>query len=222
MVILTAIYVALTAVYVCVSIKMLRSIRDQGAIAKRSAEATEIAAKAAKASAEALTNSERAWIIVNKINPTRIIDPPSVGPMSSLWFWLTFINSGKTVARITDVQGRFHTVKTLNDLPLVPDYSQRAIPKEMFFGRIVAPKQEFDFGMVFEEQTLTGEKMKQIRENDLTLCAYGWVEYIDFTNETRTSQFCYVYTAPKGLVTLGINDQERFQTGGPQAYNRYT
>jgi hypothetical protein len=51
---------------------------------------------------------------------------------------------------------------------------------------------------------------------------YGFVKYLDFNDLPRTSQFCYVYTVPKGIISVGINDLALFEVGGPTAYNEYT
>jgi hypothetical protein len=180
------------------------------------------AANAARANADAIACGQRAWVTINKISPSKIISPPAVGTARRLWFVFSFINSGKTVARITDVQGRFHIIKTLKDLRPIPDYGQRAIPAETFFGRVVAPKQGFDFAMALEDGTLTGETMAKIRQNELTICAYCRVKYLDFAERPHTSQFCYLYFVPRGVVSIGMTDEERFETGGPKGYNDYT
>ena len=51
---------------------------------------------------------------------------------------------------------------------------------------------------------------------------YGCVSYLDLGKAARKSQFCSVYVVPRGLVTAGVNDQERFENGGPKGYNEYT
>jgi hypothetical protein len=194
---------------------------------QRQTRATEIAANAAKASADALVNVERAWVVINQVNPPLVLIPqPDPGPLITMWFAFVFKNCGRTIARITDVRIRFHTVTAIEGLPQIPDYREhaRALPKDASFGRIVAPNQDFELATVFESNggIPTDGQIRAIRKGELVLLVYGCVKYLDFTNEPRESQFCYLFKVPSGLVWQGIDDKERWETGGPQGYNRYT
>jgi hypothetical protein len=184
---------------------------------------TRRAAQAAQVSAKALINSERAWVVINEISPPPgLISQPNPGPLTTMRMAFTFKNCGRTIARIKDVQIRFHTIRAIEDLPQVPDYKPSAFPADKFFGQILAPSQEFEVATSFEGGMPTDEQITAIRRYELALCAYGCVRYLDFANEPRVSQFCYVYYVPRGLVMIGVNEKERFETGGPPGYNRYT
>jgi hypothetical protein len=222
MVILTAIYVLLTGVYAGVSIFTLRAIKRQVGIAERAATAAETNALAAKASADALAKSERAWIVVEKLDPPTTLTPPATGELWTTVVAFTFKNCGKTVARIRDAKTRFHVVSVAKSLLEIPDYGSgqrsREIPDA---GMVLAPNHTFQIAVPLETRALSQEEAQEIRRGTLSLYVYGLIKYLDFADAPRESQFCYVWDVPRGFVLVGI-DKEGFRLGGPQAYNNYT
>ena len=200
------------------------AMERQTSILNRSVKAAEDSAKAAKTSADALINSERAWITV-EISPPKLESNEDIGAVKWMHVVFNFGNSGKTVARITDVRGRFHIISKPEDLPSIPDYSLWKRPKEIpEDGRIVVPGKTFQAAFPLESDTLgsTDIEVQAIKQGFRLWFAYGIVTYLDFSNTERVTQFCFVYKIPKGFVFRSLTDEARWDVGGPAGYNKAT
>lgn len=212
-----------TIVYALVTIVMFFAIRSQAKAAHRQADIARDAATAAEKSADALINSERAWIVVDDISPPPevLMPQPSPGPLMVMTFGVRFKNCGRTIARPTDGRIRFHTVETTGGLPPIPDYGAKGDVHGLPPGRIIAPNQTFGGGALLEETMLSHEQITAIKQHTLSLYFYGFIAYRDFVGDDHEMRFCYVYRFPTGLILKGL-DKDEFIPGGPEAYNQST
>ena len=92
-------------------------------IMRNQASATETAATAANKSADALINSERAWVFAELGQlPDNFVPTPNQIQIVTLP--TTFRNLGKTPGRIIRLSARAHQLETSASLPAVPEYPQ--------------------------------------------------------------------------------------------------
>jgi len=159
---------------------------------------TRKAADAAKASADAIRNSERAWVIVQSDSQSRF----------------EFFVYGNTPAKIMRQAITSVHVKSIDDLPPIAsyDFSESPHPRVL----VAEPEREPRpirryFNPLVENNA---EIWKAITEGTLSHLVYGTVVYLDVIDESveHETRFCYVWTAKS----------RGFLLGGPAAYNRYT
>jgi hypothetical protein len=148
------------------------------------------AADAAKASADAVLNSERAWVLVDigklpDFNPT----PNRV---EILWLFPTLKNYGKTPARIKRVAGVVKLIPPGQQLPAVPDY-----PKGQGFDEVVDIVLPPQFPMS-ARLNVSGQEFIEVRDGRQTLYVHGFVEYLDVHEIKRCSAYCLVYVIQSG------------------------
>jgi hypothetical protein len=190
------------------------------------------AADASQSGVEALVNSERAWIIVNKTDwPSKygwyFPEFPQYRPGMAFLFEV----SGKTVARITDsvfvlasFPARPGTMPLEPELQVVPDYTIRSrspeIPED---GRIVTPGQKFQI-MVGLSRDLAKDEWESMRDGKTLMCAYGKINYESLGKDCETA-VCYIFRFHGGVITATdgtVLNPDGFEVGGPRAYNRHT
>jgi hypothetical protein len=113
------------------------------------------------------------------------------------------------------------------DLPEEPNYKfgvERAdyIP----VGYVKAPDQSFVIQRPLEDGALSKEQVSLIEGHVIFVCAYGFVNYLDFSERPRETRFCYIYRVSKLnwiAKDTGKNMYpSKFAVGGPPAYNRFT
>jgi hypothetical protein len=160
-------------------------------VIQRQTKATETAAKAAKDSADALINSERAWILVNigKLPPFK----PDPNQLQILWIFPTIKNYGKTVARIKRVAGIVKLIPEGKGLPVVPEY----IPGQGFDEQIdiVLPPEV----PIQPRLSVGGDELIEVQNGKLSLFVHGFIEYFDGVSEKqRRSAYCFGYIIQGG------------------------
>jgi hypothetical protein len=200
--------------------------------------ATRIAANAALAQANHITNSERAWIEVTPYNWTIDFyprwengDPVPEGPMGT-WpiahrFAAQIKNLGKTPARIDGVAVRYVRTSTCAaDMHPEPDFDQ--IHTDQFF---LLPNSEMAATATLSPASgvLTSAQVKAIQEGREFLYAYGVVKYQDVYGRPHETRFGYAYRTPDSNYILKDGKIETisfgkaaFQRAGPPAYNLVT
>jgi hypothetical protein len=190
----------------------LRISNRQTRIASRNAKAT-------KSSADALVDSQRAWLAPSDIHfiDQRPQDEPPVLPQ----FVFVLKNYGTTIARMAEHKSRFHTVKRMEDLPAIPEYRLSAkIADFPEYGVIVVPGEKTSpIRMFLEETFLTDEQVSAIHKQQLYLCAYFCIVYFDFANRRHEAQFCFIHRPG------GLNRKRQFWLAGPPVpkdYNKHT
>jgi hypothetical protein len=154
---------------------------------------TRTAANAAKASADALVNSERAWLVVIDVGIPHGLQKNKRGWITmGFGFDWTVKNCGNTPAFITKIGARFHCVQDLAELPEEPNIDVDGLvqPTDYYSeGLSVGP------GETIERFTLIPRERRYAVPNDICI-AYGVVEYkLTFPNfGTRETRFCYIWT----------------------------
>lgn len=183
--------------------------------------------------AEAVRNSERAWILVEKISPNNKEIKGDTIPV----FGYRFKVFGKTPAKIVEVAFRYRIVQSRQrgnlkepDLPIPPEYGKSpeidTIPD---IGSVLPPLREFDVAVILESANLSWTEYGLITSREKFICSYGFVKYIDAFDRTkiRETRFCYVYDAKLGgILKSEVTGEELspddFRVGGPPEYNDAT
>ena len=149
-------------------------------------------AKAAKASADALINSERAWILVDigKLPPFK----PDPNQLQFLWIFPTIKNYGKTVARITRVAGIVKLISEGEKLPVVPEYILGQGFDEQI-DTVLPPEVPMQ-----PRLGVSGDELIQVQQGKLSLFVHGFIEYFDGVSEKqRRSAYCFGYVIQGGF-----------------------
>jgi hypothetical protein len=208
MVILTSIYVGATIFYACVSFRMLGSI--------------EKSAEAALNNANAVINSERAWLVVEPVdrNPGVMYDG-TVTPRDKQQnvVGISIKNFGRTPARVIHSCLIYVRVDSLKTLPDVPQYLDITTHQ----GLTIVPNGEPIGHVAYLRPSshLAPKEATAVINQESFLYAYGFVEYADTVggDKHHFTRFGYVYNIPQG-------GQPQFLTGlmpgGPPAYNETT
>jgi hypothetical protein len=170
---------------------------------RKSAEAAETAALAAKANADAVVNAERAWVFSAM---------EKLGPES---FSLKFTNHGKTPAEVIDIKQRETWTELMDpdkrELPVPPDYG---LETKFVQPRIIVPGKFFVYDNTMLASVLPGEIYSQLKTSRKRYFIYGRVRYRDLIDRTRVREtgFCYFWSP---LL-------DEFIIGGPSEYTYYT
>lgn len=178
---------------------------------------------AAKTSADALINSERAWVIatINKIakNVPMIRHGQNSGNLESLtFFYLVLKNLGRTPAQVFAVLGGTELTDEGIDGGLKPneepDYGS---PSYLQHVRMLAPQEEWQCdidGFVFSVRSYEGKDLEGIESGRLHILCKAVVLYRDTLNpETiHSTRFCYTY----------LRAVDDYRPSGPSQYTQYT
>jgi hypothetical protein len=180
----------------------------------KQSKANEIAAFAAKASADALVASERAWILV--LMPDVPVEMTKPDPYGLYWIRPIIRNKGKTIARINRIRA---VVRLNNDgelLPPKPEYPEGQgadikgvnimLPPEVFIQPIKLPA--------------TGEELTQVQRTERFLYVHGFVVYQDFSGKERRTDFCYYYAVQSGFTLEPTSFH--LEITAPPGYNEST
>ena len=187
---LTLVYVCLTAFYALTSHKTLKALEDQGSHAKEDAKArdeqfeqqlkvSQAAATAASLNAQAIINSERAWVfadLLKTIGHARFLG----GGTTIIYVRVNCKNVGRSPAWIFEVRARFKFVEA-DTLPPIPPLEEA---EGIWAGtHPIAPTDE---PFSTDDFSLTAEGRQGERE---WAVIYGVVKYRDIYNETRQTTF---------------------------------
>ncbi len=199
--ILTAIYVLTTVVHVRISKSTLHAIRDQAksssdqfteqlAEAKRASEAAmkgagaaEQSALAAKASADALVNSERAWLLVD-IEPqggkTHLLTSTNSQGEDNSGVYVVIIikNHGRSPAWITQQIHRFEIEEEISE---APDFSKELEGEK--YSVPLAPGADVRHNRTLISRGHVGPKKKPV--------LFGMVRYTDVFGRDHSTTFGY-------------------------------
>jgi hypothetical protein len=167
-----------------------RERRDQHEESATQMRIARDAADAAKASADAVRNSERAWILASignlpNVNPT----PNSV---QVLWIFPTLKNYGKTPARIKRIAGVVKLIPPGQQLPAVPEY-----PTGQGFDErvdLVLPPE----GQMQPRLGFSAQEFIEVQNGSQTLYVHGFVEYLDVHDIERRTAYCFSYVIQSG------------------------
>jgi hypothetical protein len=143
-----------------------------------------------QAQADALIDSERAWILAE----AGVAEPPK-NDMQVVWVAPSVTNHGKTPGRILRVSIRAHSIKNPpGTLPPEPQYSEA---KE--FNFVLAPSKPIRPMKV----VLPGRELQDAVEHKSALYIYGFIDYLDLGKVQRKTRFCFTYYVPPIAGDLG-------------------
>jgi hypothetical protein len=201
-----------TATYAVVTWITYRAIKSQAEDTQLQAKIAEDAARAAQRSANALTNSERAWLI-GKPNMQKFEGPPEPGQV--LLYVCNIKNIGRTPARILESGLALRKAKSLDDIPQIPDYRNEEV--RSFNEIVIIPRDSFastTVGQVWKGDYLAIKPSAK----GLILYACGFVKYLDIFNDRHETHFCHYYYIP-GPLEPQIEGWRVCELA-PAAYNR--
>jgi len=194
-------------------------MEDQAKDTKAASKAAIDSATAAILAAQNLINSERAWVLPERIRATRF-GPPGSGTDNTFVFDL--VNRGKTVARLTGpFRMRFHLIPDTQMLPPTPDYGVSGRLEEtgrkIVHGQVLSPgdKVEDIVAPCFDPR-ITADVIEKIEEFSHHLFFYASIKYFDFAEKERELQFCYMYHP------TGYGNRSAWLLMGPNEYNKHT
>jgi hypothetical protein len=175
---------------------------------------TRKAADAARDSADALMNGERAWILVDGIrdfpsfqsNQRELVD---IIPVCT--------NYGKTVGTITRFWYTWSVLPLLDTLPDRPDYADRhGITSDQSTRVTLPPHTPFE---PLSRLSATNNNFEHIYKNEFRLWIYGFIEYLDaFDRPPHVTRFCLLYVP----FMAGTPYKPGFYVAGPTAYHEST
>jgi len=172
--------VLLTLAYVCVSRQMLKQVREQVVIAKD-------AAIAAKKSADALINGERAWLLIDGIEA-----PPDFAESAVPCFTYRVVNFGKTPGFMIAGKGY---VQLVDNRDTLEDLTFREIGGGKGEEAVVLPKGEL-LRLIDDEFPIDQSERDKIFAipPELYLWVCGSIHYHDVFGQIRTTPFAYWYS----------------------------
>lgn len=199
-----------------------KAASDAASAAKLSVDAADRQITIMEAQTRALIGSERAWILETIHFPNDLPVQPDAGNAIIAVVGFSFRNRGRTPARILAIKLRFHALEAPNTLPDSPQYDSGYIPQLGAYGMVMAADDEpLSVGRPYEGSGGTFQKgdRRAVIENKLSIYAYGVIEY-ETMDSQRSTQFCYVWHEPRGIMTSA--DTVGFRKGGPREYNKAT
>jgi hypothetical protein len=228
--VLTAILVVIGALGVRYAKKTLRVIQGQLTEIQAAGKQTDqmvkhagIQAEAAKTSAEALIHSERAWVVIDKVYPPKLmVQLYGLSGGGANQFLFDIKNVGRTVARLGTLRTMWRVLPRNSGLPDVPDLgpiegeSTDLVPAH---GRVLAPGETVDGLAAPIYEVFDDEKIKNIKNGSMILWVYGRIKYFDFAGQERVMHFCYRYLS---MIDLSWNGEDKFVSAGPLQYQVHT
>ena len=215
---------AFTGALVIVSLMQWGVLRKHEDWMRRNvAVVTEIAG-AAKKNADAIVDSERAWVIASPAQnaPELGFIPPPTGqpefdgvdtPNS---FSISFKNTGKTPALLTDSAMVYRLFNRLEDIPTEPEYGTRGPLNGL---PLVKGDSVGAFAFLQPNIILSYDVAQAVGRQEAFLCAYGIIAYQDVFYRSHETRFGYIYHFPLGgdPIPAGFRREKL-----PTAYNRAT
>jgi hypothetical protein len=175
------------------NVDTLAEIRAAGQQTDRLIEHAGKQANAALLNAEAVMHSERAWIVVK---PSLIDNKLQASPPHTITLFTRSIkNVGRTPATLVKTDAAVWRVSAadMRKLPEPPRYIGEPLSLN---NLLLVPGDSIPITWMIEPagEPLTAEEVAKIKGMvELTLFAYGFVEYLDIFNDSHTTRFCHTY-----------------------------
>jgi hypothetical protein len=186
-------------------------------------KAAEDSALAAKRNAEVLVNSERAWIVVDKVYPPKLaVTLYGLAGVGSNSFIFDLKNVGRTVGRLGTFRTMWSVLPRSEALPEVPNFGpiegelKNLVP---VYGRVMAPGETVERLPLFIYELFDDQKIMDIRNGMSILWCYGRVKYFDFADIEHHMHFCYRYVS---RIDASWTGEEQYISAGPVQYHAHT
>ena len=224
-----------TIVYAAVTIVMFLAIHSQAKAAHRQADIADVAAKAAKQSADTLINVERPWILVRmeptgphrvgKVWWTGTIGQPDSRELTSIEAMtgvhrkperveLTIKNYGRSPGWVTYSWADAKIVDSVKEFPVTPDYFARRGSIHINTCNDFLEPRRSRKSSIFS----TPDDLKPVADGTRFLYVYGIVNYRDVWKGEHYTRFCFFWFIPDdGDIT-----PQGFYAEGPDGYNEET
>jgi hypothetical protein len=161
-------------------------------------------AAAALLNAQAIMNSERAWM-AGLNTPQKFTSAPEVN--ENIVYFCKITNAGRTASRILEVRVAFRKIATLDQIPPEPTYQKG----EIFpFNKIVVVPNDYIPMSTALFPPLFDNEYSAIRDRKLFTYGYGYVRYLDIFSKNdedfRETRFCHYYfiSTPGDVPTEGF------------------
>lgn len=224
MLVCTIILTLVGIVGTCAAIKTLKQIKRQADTLVEHAEhfdnlasAAATNAVAAKASADALMNSDRAWLLVDMVETklTFLEAQWVAGCPSPIYFTYRIRNYGKTPAQIYSIMTRYD-LDTSRDTPPRTDIYHAYTPEH--YPWILPPGRKHIGSQHLNGAWLTGQQFNEVKNRAAFLWAYGVIFYRDVYGRDLHTRFCYRYEVPPFIP----EGNEHFCLAGDRQWNTFT
>lgn len=186
------------------------------------AHAARDSAKASRATAKGIINSERAWVVVERFAVPTFQRPIAGAPPPGPLFSFDLKNFGRTPARLTGpFMYQIDLILRNAKLPDAPDFKGppyypygQLLPEH---GRILVPRRRSGFIDLLPQEPIDELMFDSIEQGNRKLYVYASMKYFDSFKEERELRFCYRYI-PIG----GANLKRAWILDGPPEYNKHT
>lgn len=178
---------------ILVAVRTLNAIASQAQTMERQTAATEKAAEAAKKSADAVINGERAWMVGTE--PSYVVET-NTGKIQNIFYGCSIKNVGKTPSRIQEVGLTLRKIDSLEKIVPDPTPTYRKEEIRQFSGIMVVPGESLAIRPVKLSEELSWAENAAIDDHKLFVYGYGFVKYLDVFDYPRESRFCHYYFVP--------------------------
>jgi len=221
----TGLLVAVGVIQFIALVCQARALIHHSKLIKRSSQHTARVAAAARRTAEALMNGDKAWVLVEDIEPPQLF-AMMVATVKFNEFVFDLVNRGRTIARLTGpYRYRFHSLQRRDELPDIPDYAGRPASGPTYgnppepkpdYGRVLAPGQHNGKMYLQLGEWVDEQKLQAIEKGDVVLYVYASLIYFDTFDRQRELRFGYEYW-PKAFT-----GSARWVTIRKEEYNKHT
>lgn len=170
-----------------------------------------------------LRDVERAWLVVDSWTAPPVLTHFEFDKAQSLKLKIRLKNLGRTPARI---KNSCLVMRLTDRFPKPATFPQNAqTPDVTLDGLLVVPNEtvgtEIDLTDTTGRDILLqpGDLLDIRRRDEIVLCFYGFVEYLDTFNRKHILRFCYIYEPVKAANHW---TNSGFRIGGPKEYNSHT
>jgi hypothetical protein len=188
--------------------------RRQRRLTIRSLTIAKRASDAAKVSADALQHSERAWLILDKIELNKFPDTVlQEGLYAAPFVRYRFKNFGNSPAFVTSIQARFVRIKKGEIMPTTPDYSEA---RNHLDNSIPIPPKKHRADDAHLGEIVYEKDRYEIQTGERRFVIYGRIQYLDIFGTRRETRFCSAWRVPAGFIT-----EPAWIFFGGSEYNKY-
>ena|ERR1700722_12111389 len=195
-------YICLTAGLVVIGVGTLAAIWYQAAKTRDAAEATSVSAKAAQDSVKVL---ERQTAATETAANAALANAQAVMNIERAWLDVSLRREGPAVYSL-QVTNYGRTIATITEFCLMPKLSQvtEALPEPgelRFFdtkkvirrSKLLVPNTPWIALSINLVTELSDATYQKIRSKQMGFAYYGVVRYVDISNNPHESNFCYYY-----------------------------